>query len=239
MTEFTLQPPVANELTLLHELNHRVDNEFASAINLVAVAAVRSDNPEVKIALGNVVELLHEHASVLRSLKIPDDDALIDAAEYLGRLCFWMSQSKLDRMNIRLLFAADALLLQSGRCWQLGMMLYELVTNAARHACFDGRDGEIRVEFLRKDALVKCRVWDNGSASTGAKPGRGLRLLDDLSRSLGGRVYHSFGAEGAYCALAFPFTEREQPANRMTAAVSHRAGLKGRREHVRQYVSVA
>ena len=48
MTEFALQPRALKELTLLLELNHRIDNEFASAINLVAIAAVRSDNPEVK-----------------------------------------------------------------------------------------------------------------------------------------------------------------------------------------------
>jgi two-component sensor histidine kinase len=86
VTEIALQTRVLNELTLLLELNRRIDKEFASAINLVAIAAVRSDNPEVKNALSNVVELLDEHAAVLRSLKIPDDDGLIDAAEYLGRL---------------------------------------------------------------------------------------------------------------------------------------------------------
>jgi two-component sensor histidine kinase len=217
VTEFTLPPPVPNELALLHELNHRADNEFASAINLVAVAAVRSDNPEVKVALGNVVELLDEHASVLRSLKIPDDDALIDAAEYFGRLCFRMSRSKLNRMNIHLLFAADALLLQSDRCWRLGMMLYELVTNSARHAYFEGRDGEIRVELLREGAMVRCRVSDNGSVSAEIKAGRGFRILDDLCQSLGGRVHHSFGADGCYFALTLPLTEHEQQANQETA----------------------
>jgi two-component sensor histidine kinase len=217
VTEFALQPRALNELTLLFELNHRIDNEFASAINLVAISAVRSDNPEVKTALGNVVELLDEHAGVLRSLKIPDDDALVDAAEYLGRLCFCMSRSKLDRMNIHLLFAAHTLLLQSDRCWRLGMILYELVTNSARHAYFEGREGEVRVELSREGAFVKCRVSDNGSVSTETKPGRGLRILIDLSRSLGGRIHHSIGGERCHFALDFPLTEHEQRANHEAA----------------------
>jgi two-component sensor histidine kinase len=239
VTELVLQPPALNERRLLLELNHRIDNEFASAISLVSVAAVRSDDLEVKIALANVVELLDRHADVLRALKIPDDDALIDAARYLGNLCFSMSRSRLDRMNIHLLFSADTLLLQSDRCWRLGIMLYELVTNSVRHACFDDRDGEVRVELSRQGAFVKCTVWDNGSGSAGIKPGRGLRLLDDLSRNLGGQVHHSFGAEGAYFALVFPFAEQEQGANGVTARVSHRAGFQRGREHVRQRARVA
>jgi two-component sensor histidine kinase len=239
VTEIALQPGALNELTLLLELNHRIDNEFASAINLVAIAAVRSDNPEVKTALGNVVELLDEHAGVLRSLKIPDDDALVDAAEYLGRLCFCMSRSKLDRMNIHLLFAADTLLLESDRCWRLGMILYELVTNSARHAYFEGREGEVRVELSREGAFVKCRVSDNGSVSTGTKAGRGLRILVDLSRSLGGRIHHSIGAEGCSFATDFPLTEHEQRANQETAQASRGTGFERKLEDVHQRARIA
>jgi two-component sensor histidine kinase len=239
VTEFPLQPRALNELTLLLELNHRIDNEFASAINLVAVAAVRSDNPEVKTALGNVVELLDEHAGVLRSMKIPDDDALVDAAEYLGRLCFCMSRSKLDRMNIHLLFAADTLLLQSDRCWRLGLILYALVNNSARHAYFEGREGEVRVELSREGAFVKCRVSDNGSVSTGIKAGRGFGILVDLSRSLDGHIRRSIGAEGCSFALDLPLTEREQRANQETARASHGTGLERKLEGVHQCARTA
>jgi two-component sensor histidine kinase len=150
-----------------------------------------------------------------------------------------MSRSKLDRMNIHLLFAADTLLLQSDRCWRLGMILYELVTNSARHAYFEGRDGEVRVELAREGALVKCRVSDNGSVPAGIRPGRGLRILDDLSQSLGGQVHHSFGAEGSYFALALPFTERELRANRETARPSHSAGFERKLEDVHLRARVA
>jgi two-component sensor histidine kinase len=239
MTEFAAQSRALNELTLLLELNHRIDNEFASAINLVAIAAVRSDNPEVKTALGNVVELLDEHAGVLRSLKIPDDDALVDAAEYLGRLCFCMSRSKLDRMNIHLLFAADTLLLQSDRCWRLGMILYELITSSTRHAYFEGRQGEVRAELWREGAFVKCRVSDNGSVSTGTKAGRGFRILVDLSRSLGGRIHRSIGAEGSSCAFDLPLTEHEQRANQETAWASRGTGLERKLEGLHQCARTA
>ena len=239
VTEFVPEQPALNEHTLLLELNHRIKNELASAINLVSVAAARSDNPEVKIALGNVVELLEKHADILRALKIPDDSAIIDAAEYLRKLCLSMSRSRLDRMKIHLVFAADTLLLQSDRCWRLGMILYELVTNSVRHAFFEGRDGEVRVELSRVGALVKCRVSDNGSVSAEIKPGRGLRILLDLVKSLGGQLDHSFGTERSYFTLLLPFTEHEQQANREAARASRTTGFKPKLEDVHQRTSVA
>ena len=52
----------------------------------MSAAAVRTENPEVKIALSNVVELLQQHADVHRFLTIPDRDGLVDAAEYIRML---------------------------------------------------------------------------------------------------------------------------------------------------------
>jgi len=66
-------------------------------------------------------------------------------------------------MNMNLVLAARPLPLESGRCWLLGMIVSELITNATRHA-FAGRRGEIRVELFRAGAFVKGSVADNGSA---------------------------------------------------------------------------
>ena len=55
------------QATLLRELNHRIKNEFASAISAVSLAAARSDNAEVKLALTDVTELLHRYVDVHRA----------------------------------------------------------------------------------------------------------------------------------------------------------------------------
>jgi two-component sensor histidine kinase len=62
---------VAAERMLLHELNHRTNNEFAAAISAVSLAARRSNNDEVKAALSEVVELLHQYADVHHALQMP------------------------------------------------------------------------------------------------------------------------------------------------------------------------
>ena len=214
MSELAPQLPDLTERILLLELNHRVNNEFASAINLVSIAAVRTDNAEVKNALSAVVELLHQHADVHRALKQPDRNAVVDAAAYLQALCRAMSRSKMDRAGIKLVLAADTVWLCSERCWQLGMIVYELVTNASRHAVFEGRDGEVRVELSRTGEFARCCVSDNGSLARAVRPGQGLKIIGELVKNLGVQVNRSFGANGSSFSLAMPFIGREQQANR-------------------------
>jgi two-component sensor histidine kinase len=200
-------------------MDHRIKNELASVINLVTFKAVWTDNVEAKEELSQVVDLLHQHVQVHSILTMPDRDAsLADAGEQLRKLGLAMSRCKLDRMNIRLVLAAETLPLESERCWRLALAIYELVTNAARHARFDGRSGEIKISLMRAGSWVNCRVTDNGSVVGRIKLGRGLRIVGDLVMSLGGRVDRTSGPTWNSFGLDFPLTQREQLANRTTAA---------------------
>lgn len=213
MTVFSPDPPPLEEGVLLRELHHRFDNGVVAAINLVSAAAIRAEGAEAKVALSDVVELLHGHAELHRALAMSGGRTLIDAATYIRKLGCAMRRSWLDRMNIRLVFATDSLPLQSERCGWLGLIAHELVTNAARHACFDARAGEIKLKLSRIGALVNCVVLDNGSRSAGGASGRELRISNDLAKGLGGRVEHGYGAEFTSVVLSFPLTERERQAN--------------------------
>jgi len=207
-----------DERTLLRELTHRIRMEFISSINVVSTAAVRTENPEVKAALSQVVELLDHHADINAVLTIPDRDGLVDAAEYIRTLGFAISRSTLEPIGIRLALAADTLPLESERSWRLALAVHELVTNAARHARFDGRDGAIKIKLSPRDQVVNCIVADNGSLSARLRPARGLQMVGDLAKSLGGRIEYGFGAEFSSFLLVFPLTERERRANRSVAS---------------------
>jgi len=146
---------------------------------------------------------------------VPDRDVLIDAAEYLRKLSLTESRSKLNRMNIHLLLSTETLPLEAERCWVLGLIVHELMTNAVRHACFDGRDGEIKIKLTCAGSWVNCRVTDNGSGLGRIKPGRGLRIVGELAKSLGGRMGHSFGTTWTSFALDFPDAARaREPRDR-------------------------
>jgi two-component sensor histidine kinase len=191
------------ERSLLRELNHRINNEFAAVINAISLAASRSPHREVKIALNEATEILHSYSAVHRALKMPKPGAQVDAARYLRELCDSMSRSKLEHLEITLVLVCSRLTLASERCWHLGLIVYELVTNAVRHA-FGGGAGDVRVEISCPDGDVQCVVTDNGSASSAVGGGQGLEIVSHLADHLGGTVQHRFQPNGSTSILVFP-----------------------------------
>jgi len=80
MTEVALEREISLERILLHELIHRINNEFSSLIGAVSRTAAPSVNHEVKVALAYIIELLCHYAELHRALQMPERDTQIDAA---------------------------------------------------------------------------------------------------------------------------------------------------------------
>ncbi|HWN97867.1 MAG TPA: sensor histidine kinase [Blastocatellia bacterium] len=188
---------------LLREFSHRINNEFASAIGVISIAAARSADDEAKVALAAVRDRLQNYALVHHALQLPKDVSCIDAAAYLRQLCWAISRSKLERNGIELRFVERTFRMNSERCWRLGLIVSELITNAERHAFRNG-GGSIRVELLPSLSFVECRVTDNGTAEANARPGHGLKIVEALAKSLGGTIDQRFGPHGATAVLIFP-----------------------------------
>jgi two-component sensor histidine kinase len=207
MTELIEKPTFelsASEAQLLmHEFSHRISNEFASAIGVISIAAARSVNDEAKAALAMVHDRLQNYAQLHLALQMPECGIRIDAAAYLRQLCYAISRSKLQSEKIQLILIERALTMNSDRCWRLGLIVSELITNAARHAFCDN-DGVIRVELLLSKTIVQCRVSDNGTSAKNIRPRWGLKIDEALAKSLGGSIYQHFGPEGATSLLRFP-----------------------------------
>jgi two-component sensor histidine kinase len=207
---------------LLRELNHRIANKLTSAICAVSTKAVQSDSVAVKAALLDVVDLPHEWADVHRALHMPGQGRLTDAARYLQRLCLAIAKYRMDSFAIRVLFSADELRLEGDRCWRLGLIVSELLTNVARHAQFGARPPELRVKLMLAGNVVRCRVSDNGSAPEPVRRGKGLAIIGELASNLCGRVHTSCAAEGCSILLTFPLTEAERRAAGASYAMSKR-----------------
>jgi two-component sensor histidine kinase len=165
---------------LVREITHRVNNEFASAIQVVSLIAARSSSQDVKAALAGVTDKLHSYAGVHHALQAPANNDLIDTSVYLRQLCNSISRSKLETRGIELILVEQPFRMSAERCWVMGMIVVELITNAARHA-FVARGGTIRVECRKSGGYVECRVSDDGSAMMDVRPGNGLRIVDALA----------------------------------------------------------
>jgi len=80
------------------------------------------------------MEQLHNYARVHHALQMPASNDDIDASAYLRELCRSISRSKLEHRNIELVLVECAFRMSSDRCWLMGMIVAELITNAVRHA---------------------------------------------------------------------------------------------------------
>ena len=91
--------------------------------------------------------------------QLPEHSSCIDVAAYLQQLCQAISRSKLDRKDIELRLVERPFRMDSERCWRLGLIVSELITNAERHA-FRNAGGCIRVELLPSQSFAGCRGTD-------------------------------------------------------------------------------
>jgi hypothetical protein len=78
---------------------------------------------------------------------------------------------------------------------------------------FNAGKGEIRVELINTGPVAECTVVDNASAPASIGPGRGLKIIDELTRSLGGRFEHKLGPRGSSSTLIFPFAGTLKPSS--------------------------
>ena len=90
-------------------------------------------------------------------------------------------------------------------CQLLGLVIAELVTNAAKHAFRERKNGLVRVELIRKADAWLCVVSDgNGDAVSAGPPGLGLRIVEQLTRALGGHCAGTSGQYGTCVAVTCP-----------------------------------
>jgi two-component sensor histidine kinase len=93
--------------------------------------------------------------------------------------------------------------IDSEQCWRLGMIVSELVANAARHL-FVSVAPRIWVAAVRRGALIWCRVEDNGMPSQNEFESRGLRIVGALARELHGELEQHHGRDVCVATVVFP-----------------------------------
>jgi two-component sensor histidine kinase len=223
--------PSLDPWLILREMSHRVFNEFTAAICAVSAAAAEADDKEVKSVLGAVSDRLHSYAQIQRALEVPSFGCIVDASAHLRQLLEATSRAKLSHCGIELVFIAQQIELNSERCWRLGLIVSELITNATRHGLKE-RHGKVCIELLQRQALVECRVADNGVAPTEVRPGRGLEIIQALAVELEGRLDQYFGSQGSVSVLTFPIdpptvrSSRDRPSLTSSIAASNAAEVR-------------
>lgn len=192
--------PLASHL--IEEISHRVINEYSEAIAILSLAASRGEVTAAP-ALRRAADRLHAMAEAHRSLLVPITEQYIDLGHHVGKLCSSLSRAYLGERGIQLTVATDEIPLDAARCWGVGLIVSELVRNAARHGLKD-HQSSIRVTLSRIGSSVSCVVCDDGCAGSDLPEGSGWRLIRALIAELGGSVQWKFTPCGSVAGVCFP-----------------------------------
>lgn len=186
---------------MLEELMHRVNNELASLIGVATREALQASDAVSRAALQRLQSRLVSIGRVHRALQPWKSTGKVDAGQYLRELCDALRQGLPG--NVTLDFSASFCPLDAQRCWRLGMVIAELISNAQRHGIGQG-GGTVRLELVSHAGRVRCRVSDDGVGSADLVPGRGLKIIGALVRGLQGRMQHASLGAGTTWTITMP-----------------------------------
>jgi two-component sensor histidine kinase len=176
---------------LVREVHHRVSNSLQMVLSFVAMQAKQSDAPEVRAALDDIQNRIKAISKVHQRLYTRDDLTTIDLDAYLGNLVEDLRESLPEAVTIEL--ASEPVMVSPDTAVSVGVIVNELVSNAAKYAFDPGQRGQITVRLESEPAGgFAVTVEDNGSGfdSKDAPVGTGLgtRIVDAIARSLGTKV---------------------------------------------------
>lgn len=197
----SVAPPNLDELMLLRESNHR----FANTLAVLAVVLRRefadSISAETRRSLERCEARIVAFGTLHRSLVVGGLQGKISLSDYMEELCRALSEALLRPLGVKCEFVSEVGEMPADRCERLGLVVAELVTNAARHA-FGGRDGgTVRVSILEDCGSLICAVSDDGVGASVATAGTGSRIVKQLVHAMDGEMIVRSGPMGTSVAV--------------------------------------
>lgn len=186
---------------LAREIDHRVMNSLQFVSALLRMQEKNGDpgaTQHLQMAANRVAAVARVH----RHFHLEDDTANVGAVTYLRRLCDDLA----GILGVRIEVEGDEGSLPTTTIQPVGLIVNELVTNAAKHGA-----GKVTVTYRRSN-VCELTVCDQGRGfppgfdpSTSAS-GLGMRVVQILTKQLGGRVTVGINPEGrgACFVVAFP-----------------------------------
>lgn len=189
--------------TRLLELQHRIRNDLQLVVSLLMLHRRRQTDPAARRGLVHVMDRIA--AIGMAHEQLADDDAhgLVELSDYLQALCGSLNQRR-EGVAVATDLARAAM--PHERAVPLGLVVYELVTNALKHAFPDARPGTVTVSFHTAEPGegVLC-VRDDGVGMGPPRPGSlGTELVRRLVEQCGGRMHHEALHPGTAITVRFP-----------------------------------
>ncbi len=186
---------------LLREVHHRMKNDMQLVQGTLMLQSDRIDDPTVREHLDNAVSRVGVMARVYDALYGRQDYEYVEASSVIETLAEGLRRGTLSEA-IRLETEAEDILIRAGLSTSVGLIMNELVTNAAKHAFSDTPRPRVRVTVTREGVdRLRMEVSDNGGgmppeAASRVATGFGLEMVHALVEQHNGTLDVDTGGSG-------------------------------------------
>ncbi|WP_245985930.1 sensor histidine kinase [Azospirillum thermophilum] len=205
-----LPPTQAEHDAQLREVSHRVKNTLQLVSSLLTLQALSTREPEIRRAFqsagGRIGMVTQAHQRTHKALR----RSHVDFAEHLRELCAELESGMLGGQEPRRIrVEAEPVDLPVDSVIPLTLIVYELISNALRHAYVEGDPGEVEVTLRHRPDGLRLTVVDRGR---GLPPGLdvarattlGLKVVRAFAGQLKGRVRAEPAEPGTRMILDIP-----------------------------------
>ncbi len=176
---------------LVREVHHRVSNSLQMVLSFVAMQSKQSNEPVVRSALDDIQNRIKAISKVHQRLYTRGNLTSIDLDAYLSNLIDDLRDSIPGSVTIEL--TSEPTVVSPDTGVSVGVIVNELVSNAAKYAFRAGQTGRIGVILTSNDSggfAITVEDDGNGMAVGDGPTGTGLgtRIVDAVARSLGSKA---------------------------------------------------
>ena len=194
------------------EIDHRAKNTYQTVLSLIELQAARAEDPPTREALRQVADRIAAISVATEHLAIRSEDlSTVKLRDHLCGLCAQLERG-LAGGDVQVECDIPDVVTSADTAIQLAIIVNELVTNALKHAFFDGRKGVVRVQSKVVGPGLELEVSDNGCGldgrPTAAGGGLGRKLVDNFARHLNAKHDVSSSTAGTTHRLLVPALAR-------------------------------
>ncbi|WP_075293357.1 sensor histidine kinase [Pararhizobium arenae] len=193
---------VATAEMLAKEIDHRVMNSLQFVSTMLTMQGRSPDAAPAADALRDAANRVGAVARVHRHSYAKEHGEDVSSAMYLGRLCEDLSGIVGRPVQV----SADDIAIPLAALQPIGLIVNELVTNAAKHG-----EGTITVTYFERNGEIELAVSDEGSGlpddfDVSRARGLGMKVVSSLATQLQGRfdVQPRSADRAARLAVFFP-----------------------------------
>lgn len=190
---------------LLGEVHHRVGNSLQLVSSLVTLQARRTEDAGARAALEETQGRIHAVAQVHHRLYTSRSTEAIELDAYLDTLLGGLRSTLGPQVELTL--RADPVVVRPDQAVSVGVIVTELVSNAAKYAFAPGASGRIDVAVRGNDGGgFTVEVGDDGRGFDPSAPaqgtGLGMSIIGAMARSLRSELTHLPAERGSRMAIA-------------------------------------